>query len=259
MAYWKRCRHLSGSPGKEKNAMALTAARKKANAKYEAKAYDKTLIRLPKGRLDEIRAHIEPAGESLNGFIGRAIVETMERDSAGWPQEAIGTPSRAWAVSFPPEVLKAAQGAADAAGQPLPDFIRRAVRVLEEFDQRQRRMGINPVTGKRIERAVADPPTEQQSPTGAAKAAEGIDPEKVVNELRLMFRGMELRCYNPDVPEYAKYGAKGVTICDEWRGDGGFSNFVEWCIGNGYSSGLLIDRKDAAGPYSPDNCILKAR
>ena len=60
--------------------MALTTARKKANAKYEAKAYDKTLIRLPKGRLDEIRAHIEPAGESLNGFIGRAIAETMERD-----------------------------------------------------------------------------------------------------------------------------------------------------------------------------------
>ena len=60
--------------------MALTAARKKANARYEAKAYDKTLIRLPKGRLDEIRAHIEPAGESLNGFIGRAISGTLERD-----------------------------------------------------------------------------------------------------------------------------------------------------------------------------------
>ena len=73
---------LEGSPGKEIDKMALTTARKKANAKYEAKAYDKTLIRLPKGRLDEIRAHIEPAGESLNGFINRAILETMERDNA---------------------------------------------------------------------------------------------------------------------------------------------------------------------------------
>lgn len=74
--------------------MALTAARKKANAKYEAKAYDKTLIRLPKGRLDEIRAHIEPAGESLNGFIGRAISETMERDSetAGQPRKLQESP-----------------------------------------------------------------------------------------------------------------------------------------------------------------------
>lgn len=60
--------------------MAVSKAQIKATAKYEAKTYDKTLIRLPKGRLDEIRAHIEPAGESLNGFIGRAIAEAMERD-----------------------------------------------------------------------------------------------------------------------------------------------------------------------------------
>ncbi len=85
--------------------MALTVARKKANAKYEAKAYDKTLIRLPKGRLDEIRAHIEPAGESLNGFIGRAIAEAMERDDDGTvpsgPQEAVGAAQGAGTVSFP--------------------------------------------------------------------------------------------------------------------------------------------------------------
>ena len=71
--------------------MPLSQARKKANAKYEAKAYDKTLIRLPKGRLDEIREHIEPAGESLNGFINRAIAETMERDRRKGPSEAAGT------------------------------------------------------------------------------------------------------------------------------------------------------------------------
>lgn len=61
--------------------MPVSKAQQKAVAKYESKAYDKTLIRLPKGRLDEIRAHIEPAGETLNGFINRAISETMERDN----------------------------------------------------------------------------------------------------------------------------------------------------------------------------------
>lgn len=63
--------------------MAVSKAQQRAVARYETKAYDKTLIRLPKGRLDEIRAHIEPTGESLNGFIGRAILETMERDREG--------------------------------------------------------------------------------------------------------------------------------------------------------------------------------
>ncbi|MEY8261763.1 hypothetical protein AALA80_15670 [Oscillospiraceae bacterium 50-60] len=63
--------------------MAVSKAQIRATVKYKAKTYDKTLIRLPKGRLDEIRAHIGPAGESLNGLIGRAIAETMERDGGG--------------------------------------------------------------------------------------------------------------------------------------------------------------------------------
>ena len=62
--------------------MAVSKAQQKAVARYEAKAYDKTLIRLPRGKLDEIRDHAEERGESLNGFIGRAIGETMERDNA---------------------------------------------------------------------------------------------------------------------------------------------------------------------------------
>lgn len=96
--------------------MALTSARKKANAKYEAKAYDKTLIRLPKGRLDEIRAHIEPAGESLNGFINRAISETMERDSDKDPQETAGAAQELGTVSFPSDALEPAQRAAESEG-----------------------------------------------------------------------------------------------------------------------------------------------
>lgn len=103
--------------------MALTAARKKANAKYEAKAYDKTLIRLPKGRLDEIRAHIEPIGESLNGFIGRAISETMERDSGTAPEiaeKAAELTRGAGVVSLPSKALKAAQEAAETGIQPAP-------------------------------------------------------------------------------------------------------------------------------------------
>ena len=118
--------------------MALTSARKKANAKYEAKAYDKTLIRLPKGRLDEIRAHIEPAGESLNGFIGRAITETMARDGPGSRPGAAGGPSGAGVVSLPSEALKTAQEAAGAAGEAVPEFVTRAVSETAERDRLSR-------------------------------------------------------------------------------------------------------------------------
>ncbi|MEG1564428.1 MAG: Arc family DNA-binding protein [Bacteroides sp.] len=47
--------------------------------RYEDKAYDKVLLRLPKGDKETIQAHAEAHSESMNGFINRAISETMER------------------------------------------------------------------------------------------------------------------------------------------------------------------------------------
>lgn len=68
--------------------MPVSKAQQKATAKYEAKTYDKTLIRLPKGNLDIIKSHAESRGESLNGFINRAITETVERDNAQQEEKA---------------------------------------------------------------------------------------------------------------------------------------------------------------------------
>ena len=48
--------------------------------KYEDKAYDKILLRLPKGRKEELKAHAESQGESVNGFINRAIDEAMKEE-----------------------------------------------------------------------------------------------------------------------------------------------------------------------------------
>ena len=42
--------------------------------------YDELKVRVPKGHKDIIKAHAESKGESLNGFVNRAIDETMERD-----------------------------------------------------------------------------------------------------------------------------------------------------------------------------------
>lgn len=60
--------------------MATTKAQQKAVAKYESKVYDKTLIRMPKGYLPTVKDHAAQRGETLNGFINRAINETVERD-----------------------------------------------------------------------------------------------------------------------------------------------------------------------------------
>jgi len=60
----------------------ISEARKKANAKYNAKTYDRLEITVKKGRKAELKAYADKRGESLNGFVNRAIVETMERDKA---------------------------------------------------------------------------------------------------------------------------------------------------------------------------------
>lgn len=50
--------------------------------RYEDKAYDKVLVRFPKGKKDIIKAHAEAHSESVNGFINRAIDEAVERDES---------------------------------------------------------------------------------------------------------------------------------------------------------------------------------
>ena len=47
---------------------------------YAKKAYDDVRLQVKKGKKDVIKAHAEAQGESVNGFINRAIDETMERD-----------------------------------------------------------------------------------------------------------------------------------------------------------------------------------
>jgi predicted HicB family RNase H-like nuclease len=54
-----------------------------ASRKYNAKAYDRLEITVPKGRKVELQEHAQQHGESLNGFVNRAIDETVERDTAG--------------------------------------------------------------------------------------------------------------------------------------------------------------------------------
>ena len=49
--------------------------------KWNAANYDRINLSIPKGEKDKIKAHAERTGESVNGFIYRSIIETMERDT----------------------------------------------------------------------------------------------------------------------------------------------------------------------------------
>lgn len=59
--------------------MSISEARKRANEKYNAKAYDQIKVIVKKGQRDVIRAHAESKGMSLNGYINKLIEEDMKQ------------------------------------------------------------------------------------------------------------------------------------------------------------------------------------
>lgn len=58
-----------------------TDAQKRSAKKWDAANLDRVSVAMPKGKKDMIKAHAGTRRESINGFINRAIDETMERDS----------------------------------------------------------------------------------------------------------------------------------------------------------------------------------
>ena len=62
----------------------MGTARTRANNKWNAKAYDRINLTVAKGEKDKIKEHADAYDSgSVNGFINRAIKETMERDKEG--------------------------------------------------------------------------------------------------------------------------------------------------------------------------------
>lgn len=49
---------------------------------YNKAKYEDLRVRVPKGKKEIVSTHAQAHSESVNGFINRAIDETMERDNA---------------------------------------------------------------------------------------------------------------------------------------------------------------------------------
>ena len=63
--------------------MPLTDKQKQQRIEYAKKNLKRVPLDVQKEKYDEIKAHAETHGETVNGFIKRAIDETMERDKEG--------------------------------------------------------------------------------------------------------------------------------------------------------------------------------
>jgi len=93
----------------------------------------------------------------------------------------------------------------------------------------------------------------------ARKTKHGFRKAKDTHPLYKIYRGIKNRCYNPESPGYHWYGAKGVTISEEWLDNP--EAFIEWGLQNGWKPGLHIDKDTLCKAkgitphvYSPESC-----
>ncbi len=108
--------------------MAVSKAQQKAVHKYVKANYDRMELTVPKGRKEVIKDHAAAAGESVNAYINAAIDARMAQEGA----EGAGV------VSLHLDTLQAAQEAAKAAGEGLPQFLGRAVETQAQRDKLDR-------------------------------------------------------------------------------------------------------------------------
>jgi hypothetical protein len=64
------------------------------------------------------------------------------------------------------------------------------------------------------------------------------------------WRNMVSRCHDRNHKDYVYYGARGITVCDEWR-----NSFAQFQRDMGTPpEGMTLDRENNDGPYCADNC-----
>lgn len=67
------------------------------------------------------------------------------------------------------------------------------------------------------------------------------------------WKAMLQRCYTITSKDYPQWGGRGIIVCDRWRGEHGFENFL-LDMGPKLGPKFTIGRKADALVYSPETC-----
>lgn len=87
---------------------------------------------------------------------------------------------------------------------------------------------------------------------GCMKAVPEFRHGETQSRLYRIWCNIKTRCSCKSAEYYKNYGARGISVCDEWRLS--YTAFRDWALSAGYEDNLTIDRINANGNYEPSNC-----
>lgn len=114
--------------------MAVSDAKKKANAKWDSENMATLACKVKKDHADKFKAYCSEIGKTSNAVLRECVLSCIGEAMGESPQQPAGAPQGIGAI-LTPAALKTAQEAAQAAEETLSEFISRAVDTQAKRDK----------------------------------------------------------------------------------------------------------------------------
>lgn len=114
--------------------MAVSDAKKKANAKWDSENMATLACKVKRDQADKFKAYCAGVGKTSNAVLRECVLSCIGEAMGESPQKPAGAPQGDGAI-LTPAALKTAQEAAQRAGETVPAFVSRAVDIQAKRDE----------------------------------------------------------------------------------------------------------------------------
>ena len=122
-------------------------SQKRAARKWDGENMSTLGCKVKKAQAESFKAYCAGQGKTSNSVLRDYVLDCIGESDC--PHSATERPQEGGGLQLSPEAEKAAQEAAQAAGEAVPQFIERAVATQAKRDKQSWCLGINPATGEK--------------------------------------------------------------------------------------------------------------